>query len=770
MRQSNSIWSRIKRVSYNVNISSKIIVPYIGMAVLISIFGGYGIATWATNLMDTAARTQIVAATTATGKTFTLYENQIKTYARALASSTGLAQALRSTDVTAVRQLVLPHTVAFDTDFYEVLNADGVVVVNSSGPYGEGTNLSNLALIQNALVDMNMAQLIDTPNGHSMAAVASVKDANGRAGYVLLGYNANPAFLDRIKQIVGQDISLFRDEALIATTRRDNWQAGCSTDGCHKQGFAGAISSDVQIGGKAPEITDMLGHFYMIDHGTLILSGEPAAFFTTLMPMDTTIRMQNIIKGTVFLMAALMLILITTLGFFISRGIANPLRDLSNIAKKVSRGDLTPRAEYPGLTDEVGELAQSFNKMTESLQRYTANLRKRLLELSVLYETSVSTRNIYSLDNLYELIIQNASKAVNADYGSLLMLDETGTVMTLAAGYNIPASLLNKFSLDVATGGYTWRDKKMKKIDPDTKTALQKICVAAGTVNEDKSRLLTLQDPDKKIRDLLASTKSSSLLSVPLKTHDSMFGVINLGRSETKPPFADEDRNFTMTMASQASAYIENRLLIDNLRESYIATVRALAEAIDAKDHYTRGHSTRVAKYAVAIARELKLPKSDIEGVETAAYLHDVGKIGISDQILMKPGKLTLEEMETVRGHPKIGAKILSPINFPWEIIPIVFQHHERYSGGGYPNKLSYDDIHIGARILIVADSYEAMTSERPYRAALSEETAVEELKKGSGTQFDPLVVDAFIRILERGIDLEAKPEESQLISDPKSE
>jgi putative nucleotidyltransferase with HDIG domain len=394
--------------------------------------------------------------------------------------------------------------------------------------------------------------------------------------------------------------------------------------------------------------------------------------------------------------------------------------------------------------------------MTESLQRYTANLRKRLLELSVLYETSVSTRGIYSLEKLYELIIQNAAKAVNADCGSLLVLDETGSSLTLVAGYNLPASLVNNVSLDIESGTYKILSNKSKRLESELKTALQKICVACTAAARDKSLLLTRQDTDKKVRDLLIETKSSSLLSVQLKTYDSLLGVINLGRSENKPPFADEDRNFIMTMASQGAAYVENRTLIDNLRESYVATVRALAEAIDAKDHYTRGHSTRVARYAIAIARELKLPEADIEGLETAAYLHDVGKIGISDQILLKPGKLTLEEMETVRGHPKIGAKILAPINFPWEIVPIVFQHHERYSGGGYPNKLSYDDIHIGARILIVADSYEAMTSERPYRAALSQMTAIDELEKGSGTQFDPMVVEAFIKLLKKGIDVSA--------------
>lgn len=760
MPQSNSLLARLRLASFNVNIASKIIIPFIGIAFVISIFGGYFVAAWATNMMDSAAHTQINVATAATAKTFSLYEQRINTYARALANSSNLAFNLRTNNAMELRREILPYAVTFDTDFYEILDANGSVVFNNNGPFSEGSDLNYLQLIKNARVEMNVTQLIKTPTGYSIAAVAPIKDSKGQVGFVLLGYRANAKFLDKIKTMTGQDISIFSDEELIATTRRDNWQAGCSTGGCHRQGFAGAISREIQLGGADPEITDMLGHSYMIEHGTLTLSGEPAAFFTVLMPMDATIRTQNIVRGTVFLLAAILLIMITTTGFFISRGIASPLRQLSVIAKKVSRGDLTPRANYPGVSDEVGELSQSFNKMTESLQRYTANLRKRLLELSVLYETSVSTRGIYSLEKLYELIVQNSAKAVNADCGSLLVLDESGSSLNLVAGYNLPASLVNKVSVDIDSGAYTILDKKSKRLDGELKTALKKISVAATAASRDKSLLLTRHDADKKTRELLAVTRSSSLLSVQLKTHDSLLGVINLERNEAKPLFAEQDRNFVMTMASQAAAYIENTTLIDNLRESYIATVRALAEAIDAKDHYTRGHSTRVANFAVAIAHALKLPEPDIEGIETAAYLHDVGKIGISDQILLKPGKLTLDEMETVRGHPKIGAKILSPINFPWEIVPIVFQHHERYSGGGYPNKLSYNDIHIGARILVVADSFEAMTSERPYRAALSKMTAIEELRKGSGTQFDPVVVEAFIRLLESDYNFDREPAE----------
>lgn len=743
-------WEGFKTKAYDVNIATKIIVPFIALAVLLATAGGYGTAVWTTGIMDDSSRTTLKSATEAAGRTFALYENQTRIYTKALSETTGLAEALRSGKITQIRQILLPNTITFDLDFIDILNEDGVVVFDNHGPYAIGTSLDTHPMIQSAKVDIRKAELIKTGSGYALVGAAPVKDANGRAGYIVTGYNVTPAFLQKIKDVEGFDISLLAKNELLATTRKGVSNAGCTSSSCHTANIGHKISN-VAPNEVAVETTNMAGKFYLIEHDVLMLAGEPAGVFTIIMPMDNTVRTQSVIRQTIFLMSSLLLVLIILLGFLIARGIANPLRLLSINAKKVARGDLTPRASYPGTKDEIGELALSFNKMTESLERYTTNLRKRLLELSVLYETGVSTRNVYDMDDLLELVVQNAAKAVNADTGSLLLAPDDNSYLEMRAAYNMPASLVGTVRVD-PNGGKTTRIGK-KRGEPDLSASLHQIAVAANSFSQGRSLLYTKSDHDEASTKLLTDAKCSSIISVPLKTRDGVLGIVNLGRAEAKPPFADEDRNFLVTMASQAAAYIENRKLIENLRESYIATVRALAEAIDAKDHYTRGHSTRVAKYAVAIARELKLSDEEVEGIETAAYLHDVGKIGISDQILMKPSKLSLEEMETVRNHPTIGAKILSPINFPWEIVPIVFQHHERYSGGGYPNKLAYDDIHIGARILIVADSYEAMTSERPYRAALSQPTAIEELRRGSGTQFDPMVVETFVKVLERGVE-----------------
>jgi len=188
------------------------------------------------------------------------------------------------------------------------------------------------------------------------------------------------------------------------------------------------------------------------------------------------------------------------------------------------------------------------------------------------------------------------------------------------------------------------------------------------------------------------------------------------------------------------------------LRTAYIQTIRALAEAIDAKDAYTRGHSERVAVYASRIAGEMKLDKQLIERVYFSGLLHDVGKIGIPDAIITKPAPLDLEERETIKAHPEIGAKILEPVAFLKEIVPCVRHHHEWFDGSdrGYPDRLIASAIPLPSRVILVADTVEAMTSDRPYRKALSIDTVVSELDKYSGSQFDPVVVAAFLRLLER--------------------
>jgi putative nucleotidyltransferase with HDIG domain len=191
--------------------------------------------------------------------------------------------------------------------------------------------------------------------------------------------------------------------------------------------------------------------------------------------------------------------------------------------------------------------------------------------------------------------------------------------------------------------------------------------------------------------------------------------------------------------------------LYEDLRQTYMRTIKVLAHAIDARDHYTHSHSENVAKYAVSIAEELRLPAAEIELIRDACELHDLGKIGVEDTILSKPSSLTPQEWEQIKRHPQTGAQILEPLTFLGGVIDLIKQHHEHYDGAGYPEGRKDDDILLGARIIHVADAYEAMRSPRSYRLVpLSKEEAILEIKKNNGTQFDPKIVEVFLKVVDK--------------------
>lgn len=211
-----------------------------------------------------------------------------------------------------------------------------------------------------------------------------------------------------------------------------------------------------------------------------------------------------------------------------------------------------------------------------------------------------------------------------------------------------------------------------------------------------------------------------------------------------------EKQNTFLSKRVEESAVTLARLYED-LRATYMRTIRVLAQAIDARDHYTSSHSRNVAKYSAAIANEMGLSARQIENISDACELHDLGKIGVEDSVLTKTTKLTAQEWEQIKKHPLTGAKILEPLTFLAAVIELVRQHHENFDGTGYPEGRKGSDIEIGARIIHLADAYEAMRSARSYRQIpLTKEAAITEIKKNNGTQFDPKVVEAFLRIADK--------------------
>jgi response regulator RpfG family c-di-GMP phosphodiesterase len=240
----------------------------------------------------------------------------------------------------------------------------------------------------------------------------------------------------------------------------------------------------------------------------------------------------------------------------------------------------------------------------------------------------------------------------------------------------------------------------------------------------------------------------SSLAVVPLKMRDRLMGWIAVISLTASRRFDEGQRKLLSIIASRAAAAIENARLYEDLQATFQQTIQSLARTIDKMDHYTAGHSERVAHYAVVLARWIGLPEAEIEIVRHSALMHDIGKIGCVMN-LNKPGKLTLDEYDVFKRHPVYGRDILDPVRFLAPVVPGVYLHHERWDGRGYPLGLAKNDIPLIARIISIADTYDAMTSDRSYRRALPHDVTVSEIERCSGSQFDPDLAGTFVERIE---------------------
>lgn len=253
---------------------------------------------------------------------------------------------------------------------------------------------------------------------------------------------------------------------------------------------------------------------------------------------------------------------------------------------------------------------------------------------------------------------------------------------------------------------------------------------------------------DQELRSTGTITRGtmSSIICALLRTPRRRLGVLHLDRSPTQPAFNQNDFYLADAIAASVSTGIESAQLIELQREQAIHTVTALAQAVEMRDQYTGGHTQRVTTYALLLADELKVSPAEYRHLRIGTPLHDIGKIGINDAILRKPGKLTPSEYEQMKTHTLKGAAIIESIPHFASLLPIIRHHHERWDGSGYPDKLSHDQISPLARIVAVADAFDAMTSSRPYRPAMPLDWAFNEIRSKAGTHFDPNCVDAFLR------------------------
>ncbi|MEW6620628.1 MAG: GAF domain-containing protein [bacterium] len=352
-------------------------------------------------------------------------------------------------------------------------------------------------------------------------------------------------------------------------------------------------------------------------------------------------------------------------------------------------------------------------------------IKRRALQLSTVQAVNKMITSVFGVEELLTQIVELTAKVLRVKKASLSLLEPDGHV-----------------KLEAAYGLTYMEQEREEKLTPGFGIASRVIQTNHPFLINNLPEDTTLSEEEKNIYI------EKSYLSVPLNIRKKTVGALTISSKLNESFFNEQDIEVLTTISEQSSIVIEYAKLYQNLQRHSMDTLRTLSLVIETRDPFTKGHSEAVAKYAVAIGKELNLSNDALKTLEVSALLHDIGKIGIKESILLKTEKeLSIDEHREIRNHPFLGSQILRPLEFLKDVIPIVYHHHERYDGTGYLDGLADEKIPLLARIIAVADTFDAMTSTRAFRESVSDEEAIEELKDQSGKQFDPKVVEAFLKI-----------------------
>lgn len=351
-------------------------------------------------------------------------------------------------------------------------------------------------------------------------------------------------------------------------------------------------------------------------------------------------------------------------------------------------------------------------------------MEEKLRRLSTFKDASYLINSTLDLSELLDVIMEKTKEVMDAEASSVFQIDEDKKELYFISAKGGGGEAAKKIRVPFGKGIVGW--------------------VA------EKGETLYVQDVSRDSRwfkgvDEETKWETKSILAVPLKTKDKLIGVAEVLNKRGDRLFTKDDVALFEALGEMAASAMDNARLYKDLEDLFTSSISSLVSAIEAKDKYTKGHTKMVTKYSLMIADEMKLEPKQRKILERAALLHDIGKIGMPDKILNKPGRLTKEEREEVNRHPEKGAAITKPIKRLREITVGIKHHHERYDGSGYPDGLKGEAIPLISRIISVADAFDAMYSDRPYRSKLPVDECIRELEEGKGKQFDSKFTDAFI-------------------------
>jgi len=401
------------------------------------------------------------------------------------------------------------------------------------------------------------------------------------------------------------------------------------------------------------------------------------------------------------------------------------------------------------LKDSLAELEREkilLETKYREIENLNTELNTRIEQLTSLDSCSKATASILDVDRLMDVVTSLVGNIMKFDRALIMLIDEKRQML-------VPMK---------AVGG---SEKEFHLIDDYTIPLDRTNNILARVATSGNAQIVSDVDHSylRKENLILSNFHPKSFVAVPLIARNKVIGVMAAERLKGLDDFTANDLSFVMNFANQIAISLENAHLVENMKESFVSSILSLSSALEAKDAYTRGHSIRVSEYAIIIARTMELDEDTVDTIRLMALMHDIGKIGVPDQIIKKSSQLTEDELRIIMRHPHVSRTIIEPLLVNNPSLGFVESHHERYDGTGYPDGLSGREIPIEARIIAVADTYDAMTSNRPYRTVRTPDQAIQEIRINAGAQFCPEVVRAFLKCVESFTEIDEHVERDTL-------
>lgn len=618
-------------------------------------------------------------------------------------------------------------------DLIWLTDEKGRLLVRTDKPGERGTLLSEPAIlkalkgedsVEIALLDGQLFQFAAVPLLTVVPGVAEKKVW----GVLLAGTPLNDSLANYLKEATHTDITFFVEDRVVASSLTESHLRQFQEPATRKeiQTLYQQISSP-QNPHTVSAFTLSSGKEKYLSHASLLSSyiGPKNAWYLSQKSLKEELAPYQQVHGMLLIIGFLSLLLSGIVGLFVARGIANPISAVTRAAEILRKGSW-PEPIPATKEDEVGTLAKTFNQMVTSLKSHQERM-------SALRTIDLAISGSLDLRLTLNVLLEQLMRQLGVHAVDILLFNPQTLTLEFAAGKGFRTRALQRTHLRLGEG-YAG------------KAALERRTIYIPDLKQENS---FTRSP------LLPAEDFVTYFGFPLIARGEVKGVLEVFHRTPLDP-TGEWREFLDTFAGQAAVAVDSATLFENLQRShtelllaYDATLEGWVKALDLRDRETEQHTQRVTEMTLRLARAMNVPQESLVHIRRGALLHDIGKIGVPDAILCKPGPLTEEEWAIMRKHPVFAYEMLSPIDFLRPALDIPYSHHEKWDGSGYPRSLKGEQIPLPARLFSVVDVWDALTSDRPYRKAWPLEKTLNYLQEQAGKHFDPRVLEKFLTLLK---------------------